>query len=109
VATVPFSIEVAAYSLIVSLVSVLPSMVMILAADGRVPQRVAWTIAIAGSVPSALFAAIGFGDSVSSQLHDPYSDAAWGGSLLGLMVSTVFVGLLGVVASHDAVTRVRAA
>jgi len=109
IATEPFSLEMAVFALIVSIVSVLPPMIMNHAADGRVPRRVAWTIAISGSVPGAVLGAIGFGEGVNGQLPHPYSDAAWGGSLFGLMVSTLLVGLMGAVTSHDAYKRASAA
>lgn len=104
----PFSLEMAVFALIVSLVSVLPPMIMNHAADGRVRRRVAWTIAIAGSVPGAVTAVISFADVVGPK-SDPYSVAAWAGVLYGLTVSTLLVGLMGVVAAHDAYNRARAA
>jgi len=108
-ASEPFSIEMVVFALIVSLVSVLPPMIMNHAADGRVPRRVAWTITITGSVPGAMPAAIGFGESVNSQLSNLFGEAAWVFALGGLTVSTLLVGLLGVAAAHDAYKRARAA
>ncbi len=96
-------------SLIASLVSVLSPMIMNHVAEGRVRRRVAWTIALAGSVPSAIVAAMVFGESVNEQRPDLLAEVTWVSSLLGLTVSTLMVGLLGIVAAHDAVNRVRAA
>jgi hypothetical protein len=108
VAKVPFNLEMAVYGLIVGLVSVLPPMIINHAADGRVRRRVAWTIAIAGSVPAAVLAALTFGSLVNSQQADPYSEPAWAGVLYGLTISTLLVGFMGAVASHDAYNRARA-
>ena len=107
-ATEMLGLELIVFALIVSLVSVLPPMMMNHASDGRVQRHVAWTVAIAGSVPGAMLAAFAFGDLVDSQQPDPYSAAAWAGALYGLTASTLLVGLMGAASSHDAFNRARA-